>query len=153
MAVQGLTAEQLFDSLATAVGFFEPTQQQNVFALGQSGPRAEFLELFTADNSSVTDRQTSILQALALMNGQFTSTATNLDSSATLAAVAEFPLMNDTQRIETLYLATLTRLPREEEMARLTKYVASGGPSKNQKAALADLFWALLNSSEFLFNH
>jgi len=153
MTVQGLTGEQLFDSLAVAVGFFEPTQQQNVFAFNQSGPRAEFLELFSPDNNSNTERQTSILQALALMNGQFTSTATNLDNSATLAAVTEFPLMKDAAKIETLYLAALTRKPHTAELERLTKYVESGGPTKNQKAALADVFWALLNSSEFLFNH
>ena len=153
MTVQGLTGEQLFDSLAVAVGFFEPTQQQNIFAFNQSGPRGEFLELFSPDNNSNTERQTSILQALALMNGQFTSTATNLDNSATLAAVTEFPLMKDAAKIETLYLAALTRKPRPEELERLTKYVESGGPTKNQKAALADVFWALLNSSEFLFNH
>ncbi len=153
MAVQGLTGEQLFDSLATAVGYFEPTQPQNVPVFGPTGPRAEFLELFAPDNNSVTERQTSILQALALMNGQFTSTATNLDNSATLAAVTEFPLMKDAAKIETLYLAALTRKPRPEELDRLTKYVESGGPTKNQKAALADVFWALLNSSEFLFNH
>ncbi|MDB5348053.1 MAG: hypothetical protein JWP89_6430 [Schlesneria sp.] len=153
MTVQGLTAEQLFDSLATAVGFFEPTQQQNAFVFGQTGPRVEFLELFAPDNNSATERQTSILQALALMNGQFTTSATNLENSATLAAVTEFPLMKDADRIEALYLAALSRKPRPEELDRLTKYVASGGPSKNEKAALADVFWALLNSSEFLFNH
>ncbi len=153
MTVQGLTGEQLFDSLATAVGYFEPTPPQNVSVFGQTGPRAEFLELFAPDNNSVTERQTSILQALALMNGQFTSTATSLDNSATLAAVTDFPLMNDAAKIETLYLAALTRKPRPDELDRLTKYVESGGPSKNQKAALADVFWALLNSSEFLFNH
>lgn len=153
MTVQGLTGEQLFDALATAVGFFEPTRQQNVFAFGQTGPRSEFLELFALDNTSAIERQTSILQALALMNGQFTSSATNLENSATLAAVTEFPLMSDPDRIETLYLATLTRKPRPDELKRLTTYVASGGPSKNSKAALADIFWALLNSAEFLFNH
>jgi Protein of unknown function (DUF1553)/Protein of unknown function (DUF1549) len=153
MTVQGLTGEQLFDSLAAAVGFFEPTPQQNVFAFNQTGPRAEFLELFATDNNSPTERQTSILQALALMNGQFTSTATNLDNSATLAAVAEFPLMKDADKIETLYLASLARRPHPGESDRLTKYIESGGPSKDKKAALADIFWALLNSSEFLFNH
>lgn len=153
MTVQGLTAEQLFDSLATAVGFFEPTQQQNAFVFGQTGPRAEFLELFAPDNNSATERQTSILQALSMMNGQFTTTATNLENSATLAAITEFPLMKDADRIEALYLAALSRKPRPEELDRLTKFVASGGPSKNEKAALADVFWALLNSSEFVFNH
>jgi hypothetical protein len=61
--------------------------------------------------------------------------------------------MDTAQRIETLYLATLTRLPRAEEAARLTAYVQSGGPRNDSKAALADVFWALLNSSEFILNH
>ncbi|MBS0202074.1 MAG: DUF1553 domain-containing protein [Planctomycetes bacterium] len=153
MTVQGLTGEQLFDSLATAVGYFEQARQQNAFAFGQMGPRTDFLELFATDNDAVTERQTSILQALALMNGEFTSNATSLERSSTLAAITEFPLMKDSERIEALYLAALTRKPRPDELERLSKYVESGGPSRNQKAALADLFWALLNSSEFLFNH
>ena len=153
MAVQGLTGEQLFDSIAVAVGHLESFQQQQPFQLNQTGPRAEFLELFAPDNNPSTERQTSILQALALMNGQFTATATSLDQSSTLTAVAEFPLMKTPDRIDALYLASLSRKPTPSERDRLTQYVESGGPSKNSKQALTDVFWALLNSSEFLFNH
>ena len=153
MAVQGLTGEQLFDSVAVAIGYLSSFQQQQPFQFNQNGPRGEFLELFSDDNNPPTERQTSILQALAMMNGQFTSSATSLDQSSTLTAIAEFPLMKTPDRIEALYLSALTRKPRPEELARLTKYVDSGGPSKNQKQALADVFWAMLNSSEFLFNH
>ena len=42
---------------------------------------------------------------------------------------------------------------RDEELERLVKYVEKGGPSSDSKKALADVFWALLNSSEFIFNH
>ena len=153
MAVQGLTGEQLFDSIAVAVGHLESFQQQQPFQFNQTGPRAEFLELFAPDNNSPTERQTSILQALALMNGSFTASATSLEQSVTLTAIAEFPRMKTPDRIEALFLAALTRKPTAAEQARLTKYIDSGGPSKNSKQALADLFWALLNSSEFLFNH
>jgi hypothetical protein len=32
-------------------------------------------------------------------------------------------------------------------------YVDRGGPTGNKRQALADVFWALLNSSEFTLNH
>lgn len=153
MAVQGLTGEQLFDSIAVAVGYLEPFQQPQPFALNTGGARGEFLELFAPDNTSPIERQTSILQALALMNGQFVSSATNVEQSSTLSAIATFPLMKTADRIEAIYLATLTRKPRPEEVERLTRYVDSGGPEQNSRQALADVFWAILNSSEFLFNH
>ena len=35
----------------------------------------------------------------------------------------------------------------------LVPYIEKGGPSGDPKKALADVFWALLNSSEFIFNH
>jgi peptidyl-dipeptidase A len=36
---------------------------------------------------------------------------------------------------------------------RFVKYVEGGGAQKDKKKALADVFWALLNSSEFMLNH
>jgi hypothetical protein len=35
----------------------------------------------------------------------------------------------------------------------MTRYVDQGGATGNSKEALADVFWALLNSGEFAFNH
>jgi hypothetical protein len=32
-------------------------------------------------------------------------------------------------------------------------YVDKGGPSGDSRKALADVYWALLNSSEFILNH
>jgi hypothetical protein len=52
-----------------------------------------------------------------------------------------------------LYLAALSRRPTADELERLRKYVEEGGPARNRKAALADVFWALLNSGEFALNH
>ena len=153
MSVQGLTGEQLYDSVATAIGHYETFQQFQPFQFNQATMRNEFIELFAPDNNSPTERRTTILQALALMNGQLTASATSLDQSSTFSAIVDFPLMKSPDRIEALYLAVLSRKPRPDELDRLTKYVASGGPSIDEKQALSDIFWALLNSSEFLFNH
>ena len=41
----------------------------------------------------------------------------------------------------------------QAELRRFTRYVDQGGPSRNSRKALADVFWALLNSAEFRLNH
>ena len=52
--------------------------------------------------------------------------------------------------IEELYLRCFSRRPVEKELASL-KSIQASAPS--QKEFLDDLFWSLLNSREFLFNH
>jgi hypothetical protein len=151
MAVKGMTPEQLFDSLAQATGYQEQQpvgNQRFVVFGGQNNARAEFVQLFASQDKK-TETHTSILQALALMNGKFISDATSLEKSRTLAAIVDAPFSNG-QRIETLYLAALGRLPRPEESSRLLNYVNGG---RDYRSALADVFWVLLNSSEFIFNH
>jgi hypothetical protein len=152
MALKGLSAEQLFDSIAQATGYHEPFGSRNPQGMMNNSQRDEFIRMFENSRDSITEQQTTILQALSMMNGQFVSEATGQEKSATLAAVIEFPLMTTGERIETLYLAALSRPPRADELERLLKYVDTGGAASDPKKALSDVFWALLNSSEFLFN-
>jgi hypothetical protein len=153
MAVKGMTPEQLFDSLVAATGYRgQPIRGGAPFFFGQNSPRAEFLAKF-ANQDKRTEFQTSILQALALMNGKFIADATSLKSSETLLAVIDSPFLDTTGKIEALFLAALNRKPREAERIRFLKYVTLGGPKGDAKAALADVFWVLLNSSEFMLNH
>ena len=95
----------------------------------------------------------SVPQALAMMNGTFITTVTSPGSGRTLAAVVHAPFMDNAARIETLFLATLSRKPHPEEARRMVRHVDGGGTSGNLEKALSDVFWALLNSSEFCVNH
>lgn len=52
--------------------------------------------------------------------------------------------------IENLYIRSLCRKPTENEKAKLVAIVSQ---EEDKKRALEDVFWALLNSREFLFNH
>ncbi len=52
--------------------------------------------------------------------------------------------------VERLYISCLTRKPTEAESAALNQQLAS---AENPQQVLEDIFWALLNSREFLFNH
>jgi hypothetical protein len=153
MPLKGLTPEQVFDSLATAVGYRGDTRAPAGFGFRVNTTRGEILNKFTNPVDRRTEYQTSILQALALMNGKFISDATSLARSETLAAVIDSPFMDTRQKLDTLYLAALARPMRGSEAARLIPYVSGGGPSREPNKALADVFWVLLNSSEFILNH
>ena len=153
MALRGLTPEQFFDSLAEATGYYQPYRTDNPFVIDGDTPRGRFLELFRDENESPLMKETTILQALAMMNGDFVDNATMLENSQTLRAVVDFPLMSDAEKLETLFLAALGRKPTDSEKEIFGKHVAAGGSSSDARNAMADVFWALLNSSEFLLNH
>jgi hypothetical protein len=153
MPLKGLTAEQIYDSLAIATGYRDNAGQMNRGFNRFGGTRGEFLTKFANSSDKRTEFQTSILQALSLMNGVFVADATSLDRSETLAALLDAPFLDDRQRLDSLYLAALARPMREGEAERLVPYVNRGGPSGDKRRAFADVFWALLNSSEFILNH
>ncbi|MHC4876640.1 MAG: DUF1553 domain-containing protein [Planctomycetota bacterium] len=147
-SVRGLTPRQVFNSLSVAMGTFEPFTVPGQF--NDQPAESEFLELFSAGADSPLERPTTILQALSLMNGDLVGRGTDFEQSRTLRAIIEYPLMTREQKIETLYLAALVRSPTASELDRLTRYADS---VDDDSRALSDIYWALLNSSEFLFNH
>ncbi len=141
MPVRGLSPDQFVDSLAQATGA----------DVGET--RARFLELFADRDETPTESQTSILQALTLMNGAFVAAATGAETGDVLGAIAEAPYLDTAGRVEILYLAALTRRPRPEEMALAVRYVDRRGREVDRARALSDAFWALLNGPEFRINH
>jgi len=143
MRVRGLSAEQVYDSLATAVGV-----RQGQAGERDAAHRAALLTRFSTLDRP-TEAQTTITQALSLMNGEFVREATDPTSSPTLVAVAEAPFLDRSERIESLFLATLSRRPSADEAKRMEAFVAAAG---DERTGLGDLFWALLNSGEFLLN-
>jgi hypothetical protein len=151
MPVKGLTADQVYDSLVTATGIRDGMSRQNRI-YNFNTPRQEIMDKF-ASQERPTDYQTSIPQVLTLMNNRFIADACNPARGTILGAVTASSFMSTEGQIETLYLAVLSRKPRPEELSKLQRYVEAGGTSGNSKKALSDVYWALLNSPEFLFNH
>jgi hypothetical protein len=54
------------------------------------------------------------------------------------------------EAVEELFLAALSRPPTTAEKDRAVKYVTD---RKNSAAAYSDVLWALINTTEFVFNH
>lgn len=141
MPVRGLSPGQFFDSLVQAT------------ACDGADARARFLDLFANREERATEAQTSILQALTMMNGAHVNGATSPDTGDVLGAVVKAPFFDTPGRIEALYLATLTRRPRPEERSLLVRYVEQSERAEDRAKALSDIFWALLNGPEFHLNH
>jgi hypothetical protein len=152
MTLRGLSAEQLYDSLLEATGTEEPPASgRPAFGSAVNSRRALFVTKF-ANLSRRTETTTSALQALHLMNGPLITEVTNPERNVVLQTVATAAVPTS-RRVEELYLTTLSRKPRPEELTRMVGYVERGGATGDHRQALADIFWALLNSSEFLINH
>jgi hypothetical protein len=138
-----------------ATGYREPAflrNQQNFGFVQPNNPRSAFLVRF-ASTERPTETHTTILQALMLMNGQFIGDQTDLAKSEVLAAIADMPGWGTKERVTNLFLTAFARNPSPEELDKFASYVDRGGAAGNKKKALADVFWVLLNSPEFLFNH
>ncbi len=57
---------------------------------------------------------------------------------------------SDDESLTELFLVTLSRQPTSEEWAQVREHMAR---ETDRKKALEDIFWALLNTRNFLFNH
>jgi hypothetical protein len=155
MNLKGLTPSQLFDSMVAATGHREPAfmrQNQFNFNVQPNNPRSLFVNRF-ASNERATEANTTILQALMLMNGQFVADVTSIEKGEILGAVADMPGWDSKQRVTALFVAAFAREATPEELEKFASYVDRGGATGDKKKALADVFWVLLNSPEFLFNH
>ena len=56
------------------------------------------------------------------------------------------------RKIRTLFMIALARMPTPEEMNALER-VFKDGEDQDPIAGLQDVFWAVLNSNEFITNH
>jgi hypothetical protein len=89
----------------------------------------------------------SLSQALHLINGQ--TTGGKINQGGLLKTWKDQGLTQE-QIIEKIYMRCLSRKPTEEEKQTLVKAIAE---APNADQGIQDVFWAILNSREFIFNH
>lgn len=146
-----MQAEQLYESLLVA------TKADESLSYAEREERkqrwlAQFNTAFGNDeNGEATTFNGSIPQALMMMNGGLIRSATECKPGSFLHDVAMNNSLSNPQKIEQLYLAALAREPNRDELAISNKILAARGG--DVPAALQDVWWALLNTNEFILNH
>jgi hypothetical protein len=144
-----MTAEQLYQSLVTATdaaaaGSYEEQEAQRRQWLGQ------FVVAFgTDEGDEATTFNGSIPQALMLFNGDLTKKAISTAKGSFIDRIVAKG--GGDGGLSELFLTGLARRPtaNEKKIARQL-LVARGG---NHKEALQDMWWAILNSNEFIMQH
>jgi hypothetical protein len=145
-----MSAEQLFQSLAVA------TQANRKGSLEeQSRRRDEWMKQFvvafgTDEGDETTTFNGSIPQSLMMFNGELIREAISTESGSWLGSIAQ-QKGSVADKVQVLFLTGLGRRPRSEELSIANQLLVA---RKNDMGGmLQDLWWAILNSNEFIFNH
>ena len=91
----------------------------------------------------------TLSQALHLINGE--AAHENIKAGKVVADMINKEKKSDKEIIEELYLRCFGRVPDQSEMDFIVKKISES--QEGRQAVLEDVFWALLNSKEFVFNH
>jgi hypothetical protein len=153
-----LPAEVLLDAVNAVTGVAD------IFAGMPVGSRAtqawtykiesQLMDAFNRPNPSSDppcerDRQLSVVQSLHLMNSR--ALQSKLSHKTGRACQLADSAKSPGEIVTELYLATLSRPPTDEELKLAVAAFAKENATR--QTATEDVFWALLNSAEFVFNH
>jgi hypothetical protein len=128
----GLRATQLYEGSRRSGSYFLKT-----FGLSQRD----------SVNVSETRSEPTLAQALHLVNGD--TIQGKIDKSPVIQELLAQKKKPE-EIIDALFIRAVSRKPSEPEKKKLLALVQ---PTPNDRKAYDDIFWALLNSTEFAFNH
>jgi len=162
--VKPLTADQVFDSVLRVTGMDDAFRKANRAEIDRVKTLLlqQFVSQIDDDETGDTEQWAgTIPQGLLLMNGPLTQIGTRAGgpsgkgdriglaaSQNTLRGILD-DAKDSGERVDRLYLTVLGRHPSEKELADAASFAARGKSTQGWE----DLFWALINCSEFMSNH
>ncbi len=146
-----MTAEQLYASLLTVT----QVDQTASTLEEQNRIRNQWLQQFTTnfgndENTEATTFNGTIPQALMMMNGDLMQQAISSKPGSLLHQLSSGG-QRPAERINAMFMAALSRAPTNQEVQVANQLLGARGGDAT--AALQDVFWAILNSNEFIIVH
>ncbi|HEY1602167.1 MAG TPA: DUF1549 and DUF1553 domain-containing protein [Pirellulales bacterium] len=154
-----LMAEVLLDAMSQVTGaatdFGGYPAGWRAMQLPDSNVASYFLKAFGRPERIITcdcerNAEPSVVQVLHITNG--TSLNDKLQAGTNRIGRSISENMADDKLLEELYLAALARYPTDAEKAKILPELAASGAAEKRQV-LEDLYWSVLSSTEFLFNH
>jgi hypothetical protein len=147
-----LRPEQVAGSVLQAAAVTTIDAETHVLIrLARQGQQRQFVQRYGDTGDDEFDgRGGTIPQRLLLMNGEMVRERIALSPWNPTTQIS-WAAPTDAKRIEAAYLAVLSRRPTPKESAHFEKSLADPNLSRGDK--LQDLYWALINSTEFSWNH
>ncbi len=145
-----MNAEQLYQSLAVASHANRKGSLEEQ-ALRRDDWMRQFVIAFgTDEGDETTTFNGSIPQSLMMFNGELIREATSVEPGSWLQSVAQ-KSGGVPDKVQQLYLTGLARRARNEEL-QLARQLLNARQN-DVSGMLQDMWWAILNSNEFIFIH
>jgi hypothetical protein len=148
-----LRAEQIAGSLVQ-IGNLHTVDAESHFLwkLMRATNVGEFVRRYgDAGEDEMREQSGTIMQRLVLMNGRIARERTEANIFSAAGRIAKLS-PDDETRIRTAFLLCLARKPSPKELSHFTALV-EGRKGKNRDHAMEDVVWALVNTTEFSWNH
>lgn len=148
-----LRPEQVAGSLIQAASLSTIDANSHIlFQIARSLGENEFVQRYgDKGEDEFDDRGGTITQRLLMMNGELVKTKTKADLFTASSRIADLS-PDDAKAIEITYLASLTRRPTPEELTHFLERLA-GSQGSDRAERIEDLYWVLVNSTEFSWSH
>jgi hypothetical protein len=147
-----MLAEELYESLLKAT----KADKTKASAAQQDEDKERWLRQFstafgTDENDELNTFNGTIPQSLMLFNGDLVKRATSTAEGSFLDQISNDGDLSNTEKINRLFEAALARKASRQERKWATTIILRNRESVAE--ALQDIWWALLNTNEFILKH
>lgn len=117
------------------------------------GDTQEFLKRFGDRGEDEFDSEAvTIAQRLVMMNGNLVTERTKVDLINNASTRIATLVKDNVRAVELAFLASLNREPTQRESERFVEFL-DGKYGNDRSRSMGDMYWAIMNSTEFSWNH